>query len=136
MKDNNEQQWVAPSKDSGEVDVAFPPDDTRFDHLSVEETKKMITPHAFTVDSSLFGIMLATPFQRGVAIGIDALFIGILAKQDIAFLAIVAAATFFKVGRDKKQVSRWRKTRKMFRLLSIVKRQNKGHLRGMFCLVA
>lgn len=94
-------------------------DENRYDHLTDEETKAIITPHAFSVNSSLFGLPLATPQQRGVAMLIDTALVAFLAQQDIALLMIVAAATFFKVGSQKKQPKKWRKTRKLFRWLSI-----------------
>ncbi|NQZ10051.1 MAG: RDD family protein [Algicola sp.] len=51
---------------------------------------------------------------------IDVALIGILAKQNVAFLAIVAAATFFKVGSNTNKPKKWRKTRKLFRWLSLL----------------
>ncbi|MCJ8273987.1 MAG: RDD family protein [Psychrosphaera sp.] len=91
-----------------------------YSNLSEDETKSIITPHAFTVDSTLFGIALASPARRGIAMAIDVALIGILAKQNVAFLAIVAAATFFKVGSNTNKPKKWRKTRKLFRWLSLL----------------
>lgn len=96
------------------------PTSPNFDQLSEEETKAIITPNAFVVDSSLFGLPLATPMRRGIAMLIDIAFVSILAQQDIALLLIVAAGAFFKVGIQRKQPKKWRKTRKMFRWLAIV----------------
>jgi hypothetical protein len=92
----------------------------KYSNLSEDETKSIITPHAFTVDSTLFGTALASPARRGIAMAIDVALIGILAKQNVAFLAIVAAATFFKVGSNTNKPKKWRKTRKLFRWLSLL----------------
>jgi len=89
-------------------------------NLTSKQLKAMITPDAFTVDKALYGIRLARPWRRGGAMLIDLLLVAILAKQNVAFLAIIAAATFIKVGRDYKQVKRWRRTRKVLRFVSFV----------------
>ncbi|NQY65191.1 MAG: hypothetical protein HRT38_16000, partial [Alteromonadaceae bacterium] len=39
--------------------------------LSEEETKKILTPFAFEIDKSLFGVAIAKPWRRAVAILID-----------------------------------------------------------------
>jgi uncharacterized RDD family membrane protein YckC len=96
------------------------PSETGYQHLSDEETKSMITPYAFGVDSSLLGLPLATPQRRGLAMLIDTAFIALLAQQDIVLLMIVAAAAFFKVGSQRQQPQKWRRMRKMLRWLSIV----------------
>ncbi len=92
----------------------------KYSSLSEDETKSVITPHAFSIDSTLFGIALASPVRRGIAMAIDVALVGILAKQNVAFLAIVAAATFFKVGSNNNQPKKWRRTRKLFRWLSLL----------------
>ena len=39
--------------------------------LTEEETKKILTPFAFNIDETLFGIPLAVPWRRGIALLID-----------------------------------------------------------------
>lgn len=89
-------------------------------NLSVEETKTMITPYAFAVEESLFGLPLASPRRRGIAITIDAIIVGLLAQQSVALLAILASATFFKAGKAKKNALRWRRTRQFLRILGML----------------
>ena len=43
--------------------------------LSEEETKQYLTPFAFKMDKSLFGLPLASPAKRGIALFIDFSFI-------------------------------------------------------------
>ncbi len=42
--------------------------------LSDEETKKILTPFAFKIDKSLFGVALSVPWKRGCALLVDSLF--------------------------------------------------------------
>ena len=60
--------------------------EARFDELSMAETKTIVTPHAFSVDTSLFGLPLASPMRRAVAMAIDSFLVMILAQQDVALL--------------------------------------------------
>ena len=93
-------------------------DDNRF--LTEEETKKVLTPFAFNIDENLFGIPLAVPWRRGLALFIDFILIAILSGAPGELLAIVVAITFYKIGSKKS-----RKTGK-----------SKGFKRAAFRLVA
>jgi len=70
--------------------------------ISEEETKKILTPFAFEIDKSLFGIPIAKPWRRAVAIAIDALLIVILSQAPGELLAVVIAVTFFRLGNKKR----------------------------------
>lgn len=87
--------------------------------LSAAETKEIITPYAFSVEQSLFGLALATPNRRAVAMFIDFIIVGMLAQQDVALLVILAAATFFRAGKAKPSYQKWRRTRTFLRGLGI-----------------
>ena len=45
--------------------------------LTEEETKKILTPFAFKIDESLFGIPLAVPWRRGIALFTDFILISL-----------------------------------------------------------
>ena len=69
--------------------------------LSPEETREILTPFAFKIDQSLFGISLAVPWRRGCALLIDLFFIAILSGAPGELLALLVAVTLFKVGGKK-----------------------------------
>ncbi len=69
--------------------------------LTEEETKKILTPFAFNIDESLFGIPLAVPWRRGLALLIDFILIAILSGAPGELLAIVVAITFYRIGSSK-----------------------------------
>ena len=70
--------------------------------LSREETREILTPFAFEIDKSLFGIALANPWSRGFAMLVDLLAIAILSGAPGELLAIVIAVTAFKLGSKKR----------------------------------
>lgn len=70
--------------------------------LSRDETREILTPFAFEIDKSLFGLPLALPYKRAGAILIDLLAIAILSGAPGELLAIVLAVTFYKLGNNKK----------------------------------
>lgn len=67
-------------------------------YLSKKETKKILTPFAFEIDKSLFGLPLAVPRKRAIALLIDFIFISLLAETPGELLALVAAFTFYRLG--------------------------------------
>jgi uncharacterized RDD family membrane protein YckC len=69
--------------------------------LSEEETKTILTPFAFNIDENLFGIPLAVPWRRGLALLIDFILIAILSGAPGELLAIVVAITFYRIGSSK-----------------------------------
>jgi hypothetical protein len=71
------------------------------DLMSDEETKLILTPFAFKIDESLFGIPLALPWRRGLALFFDFILIAILSSAPGELLAIVVAITFYKLGNSK-----------------------------------
>ncbi|MGB1262757.1 MAG: RDD family protein [Cognaticolwellia sp.] len=70
-------------------------------NLSPEETREILTPFAFKIDQALFGISLAVPWRRGMALLIDLLLIGILSGAPGELLALLVAVTLFKIGGKK-----------------------------------
>lgn len=67
-------------------------------YLSGKETREILTPFAFEIDKSLFGLPLAVPKKRAIALLIDFIFISILAETPGELLALLAALTFYKLG--------------------------------------
>ena len=72
-------------------------------YLSGKETRKILTPFAFEIDKSLFGLALAAPRKRAIALLIDFIFISILAETPGEFLALLVAITFYKIANNKHQ---------------------------------
>lgn len=75
--------------------------------LSVEETKHFLTPFAFSIDKSLFGLPLASPSKRAIALLIDLILIAILSGIPGVVLALAIAITLYRLGNKQrvKQVS-------------------------------
>ncbi len=71
-------------------------------NLSPEETREILTPFAFKIDQSLFGISLALPWRRGMALLVDLLFVAILSGAPGELLAILVAITLFRLGSKKR----------------------------------
>jgi len=85
--------------------------------LSNSETREVITPYAFKIDSALLGLPLATPIQRALAIIIDVALIFLAAKLSAALIAFVAAMAFYKGTAQQylpKMSSFWRRALKLF----------------------
>ena len=97
-------------------------DNNRFDikhHLTGDETKQVLTPFAFKIDKSLFGLPLASPLKRGIAITIDGLLIAMLSSAPGELLAIVIAVTLYRLGSQQRAEEmgyvKGRKRRKLMR---------------------
>lgn len=93
------------------------------DVLTSKETKQILTPFAFEIDKTLFGLPLAKPWKRGAALFIDFLLIALLAETPGELLVFVVALTLFRVGSKKraKKAGKRRGLRKLFlRLLGAV----------------
>ena len=71
-------------------------------NLSPEETREILTPFAFKIEQSLFGISLALPWRRGGALLIDLLLVAILSDAPGELLAILVAITLFRLGSSKR----------------------------------
>ncbi len=91
--------------------------------LSQEETRQILTPFAFEVDKSLFGIALASPTKRALAICIDLLFIAMLSDTPGEVLALVIAITLYRLGSKKRAIEKGKvkggKRRKLLRFISV-----------------
>jgi hypothetical protein len=70
--------------------------------LSDEETREILTPLAFKIDKSLFGISLAVPWRRGTALLVDLCLVALLSGAPGELLAFLVAITLFKLGSKKR----------------------------------
>ncbi|WP_259364447.1 MULTISPECIES: RDD family protein [unclassified Colwellia] len=70
--------------------------------LSYEETREILTPLAFKIDKSLFGISLAVPWRRGMALLVDLCLVALLSGAPGELLAFLVAITLFKLGSRKR----------------------------------
>jgi hypothetical protein len=70
--------------------------------LSEKETKQYLTPFAFKMDESLFGLPLASPAKRGIALLIDLSLIAILSDVTGVALALAIAVTLYYLGNKKR----------------------------------
>ena len=90
--------------------------------LTVEETREILTPFAFTIDKSLFGTPLASPTRRAVAILIDLIFVALLSDTPGEILALVIAITLYRIGGNKYAAKQGKvrgvKRRKLLRICS------------------
>ena len=88
--------------------------------LTDKETREILTPFAFEIDKSLYGIYLATPWKRGFALLFDLFFIFLLSETPSEFLAVVAAVSAYKLclNPNKDRSSEYGWFRKLIRLLS------------------
>ncbi|WP_448556882.1 RDD family protein [Thalassotalea montiporae] len=91
-------------------------------HLTGDETRQILTPFAFKIDKSLFGLPLASPFKRGSAIAIDGLLIAMLSSAPGELLAIVIAITLYRLGSQQRAeemgYTKGRKRRKFMRFIA------------------
>jgi hypothetical protein len=70
--------------------------------LSESETSKILTPFAFKIDQSLFGIALAVPSKRALAILLDFIFVAFLSQTSGEVLALLVALTLYRLGQVKR----------------------------------
>lgn len=70
--------------------------------LSDQETREILTPFAFKIDKSLFGISLAVPWRRGAALLIDLFLVAILSGAPGELLALLVAITLYNIGSKKR----------------------------------
>ena len=76
--------------------------ETSVDELTNEETREILTPLAFNIDKSLFGMALAVPWRRGAALTIDLFLVALLSEVPGELLALLVAVTLFNVGSKKR----------------------------------
>lgn len=69
--------------------------------LSKNDTMKVLTPFAFKIDQSLFGLSLATPSRRFFALSIDLVLVAMLSDAPGELLALFLAITFYKVSKTQ-----------------------------------
>ncbi len=72
--------------------------ETSVSKLSAEETRSILTPCAFKLDKSLFGLPLAVPLRRGVAMAIDLVLVALLSATSSELLAFVIAIALIRYG--------------------------------------
>jgi len=91
--------------------------------LTDEETRAILTPFAFKIDESLFGVSLAKPWKRAAALLIDLAIIALLSDAPGELLAIVVAITLYRLGNKKESQktskSKGRKRRAILRGIGI-----------------
>ena len=75
---------------------------TGVDTLSEKETKHYLTPFAFKLDKSLFGLPLAAPRKRAIALFLDFTLVAILSSISGGVLALAIAVTLFYLGSKKR----------------------------------
>ena len=78
--------------------------------MTSEETREILTPFAFKIDKTLYGVALATPLRRLAAILIDLLLVAILSGAPGELLALFIAIVFFQYG-SKKRAQQMKKTK-------------------------
>lgn len=97
-------------------------DNTDIAAFSEEETKNYLTPFAFTLDKSLFGLPLASPTKRGIALLIDFSLIALLSDVSGATLALAIAITLYYLGNKKRAQkagkTKGHKRRKILRIIA------------------
>jgi hypothetical protein len=76
------------------------------DKLSGQETREILTPLAFKIDKSLFGMALAVPWRRGAALTVDLFLVALLSEVPGELLALLVAVTLFNVGSKKRAKKR------------------------------
>ena len=91
MSENN-NKTEHPLKDEQQANEAI---------LSKNDTMKVLTPFAFKIDQSLFGLSLATPSRRLIALCIDLFLVALLSDAPGELLAIFLAITFYRVSKVK-----------------------------------
>ncbi|WP_299981647.1 RDD family protein [uncultured Pseudoteredinibacter sp.] len=67
---------------------------------SKKDPKKFITPFAFSVSPVLYGVALASPLKRALAILIDLFVIVLLAELSSTLLAVLIAIVFWQISRQ------------------------------------
>lgn len=75
---------------------------TEIGALSEEETKHYLTPFAFELDKTLFGLPLAAPRKRAIALLLDFTLVAILSSISGGALALAIAVTLFYLGSKKR----------------------------------
>ncbi|MDP7591667.1 MAG: RDD family protein [Litorilituus sp.] len=97
---------------------------TDVSRLSEEETKHYLTPFAFTLDKSLFGLPLASPSKRAIALLIDVVLIAMLSDIPGGLLALAIAMTFYYLGNKKRAMAQGKikgyKRRAMMRFIASI----------------
>lgn len=68
-----------------------------------KENRQIITPYAFQVSPELFGIPLASPIRRGLAISVDLFLIALLSDITGNVLAVLSAALLLFVSQSLKR---------------------------------
>ena len=85
-----------------------------------QENQKILTPFAFEIDKSLFGLSLASPWRRACALMIDIFLIAVLSDAPGELLALVVAITLFKLAGRKYNAKGNRVNRGLKTLLNLV----------------
>ncbi|GGD68928.1 RDD family protein [Lacimicrobium alkaliphilum] len=79
----------------------------------IAESRDYITPYAFEVPSQLYGIALAKPWKRGVAILVDLLLVALLTHINTLFMAAAASAVLVRSSSRLRSKGRYPVVRKL-----------------------
>ncbi|WP_448213407.1 RDD family protein [Colwellia sp. MEBiC06753] len=82
--------------------AARPSDPTEAHAMSNEETRQILTPFAFEIDKTLFGVPLAKPWRRAIAITFDMFLIAMLSGAPGELLALTFAIVAYRLGNNKR----------------------------------
>ena len=103
MTDNlNKSSDKSNAKNSHEDNSKMAKIKAKADKLSGKETRAILTPFAFKIDKSLFGISLAVPWQRAMALSVDLVLVALLSGAPGELLAVLVAITLFNIGSKKR----------------------------------
>jgi len=93
-------------RDKGTVSTQTTDSFVDISELSAEETKHFLTPFAFRMDKSLFGLPLASPTKRAIALLIDLGLIALLSGITGVVLAFAIAITLYRLGSKQRAQAR------------------------------
>jgi uncharacterized RDD family membrane protein YckC len=86
-----------------EVYIKTDPESLPQPGLNGTETRKIVTPYAFTVSKALLGRPLASPKRRALAILIDFALIALISTTSALLFAAFVSVIFFRAGRHSQQ---------------------------------
>ena len=103
MTDNLETKFEQNNEKNSPEDISkMAKIKTEAEKLSGKETREILTPFAFKIDKSLFGISLAVPWQRAMALSVDLVLVALLSGAPGELLAVLVAITLFNIGSKKR----------------------------------
>ncbi|WP_246840508.1 RDD family protein [Lacimicrobium sp. SS2-24] len=86
--------------------------------LTLAESRDYVTPYAFEIPESLYGVALATPWKRGVAMAVDLLLVALLTFVHSIFLAAIASWVLVRSSSRLRSKGRFPILRKLLALFA------------------